>query len=133
MNELVKQGKQKTLFISGIVLIAILSNFFLYHIYESSTGTLVIVWQVFRFVFTLSLLAEAFKGVNWAKTLTLVLCILSIIESIWTIFTLESSMLLKLPYVVFIFIYGIAFYHFSISKCYKALFEHKKSFNFDFE
>lgn len=131
MNELVQQGKKSTLIISIGVLIASLSNVYLYHLFNPEVGVFTIIWQVIQLLFMLSVLAEAFKGKRWAKIVVMILCFLSAFGSLWTGFTLESSILLKLPFLTFVIIYGMAFFHFGFSKSYKAFSEFNKRFDFD--
>ena len=129
MNELIYLGKKRTILIAISIIL-----FSLYTIYFEQTSNHEIdseklIKQIIRFCLTIGLLYLVFIVKNWARILAIVLFILAIIGSITAIVTIKVNIALKIPFFVLIFIYGMAIYHFSYAKSFKAYWESLQSKN----
>lgn len=124
MNELVEEGKKKTILISMSIVLVSIHTIYFYHSVLTEIEIKKIVQQSIRFILTVGLLIMVYQGKKWAKNLSLVLFAVSILGGIIGLATINvNSFVNKIPLIVMILIYSIALYHFGFSKGFKAFFE----------
>ena len=123
MDELIKTGRQRTILISiGILLVSIHTIYF-YHAAWPGIEITKLIQQGIRFLLTTGLLIITYKGKKWARITSIVLFSLAILGAVFGLATIEGSIVNKIPFLVMVFIYSLAVYHFAVSKSYKAFFE----------
>lgn len=129
MNVNAQKGKRQTILISISILLVSLHTIYLYHAVRPELETGKLIQQSIRFLLTVGLLYAAYIGKQWAKFLLLVLFGLALAMILVSLFTLEGSMLAKLPLLVMITVFSIALYHFGFSENFKAFFEYQNREN----
>lgn len=124
MNELTKTGKLRTILISISILLVSLNTIYMCYSVQPEMEIKKLVQQSIRFLFTVGVLVQVYRGINWAKILLLVLCSIAVVVALGGLFTLETRTIQsKIPFIVMICVYSIAIYHFGFSKSFKAFFK----------
>lgn len=127
MKDLIKIGRKRTILISISILLVSIHTIYFYHSVRPEIEIKKLVQQGIRFLLTLGLLLVAYKGKKWAKVTTIVLCSLALLGAVIGVATIETAVVNKIPFLVMIFIYSAAVYHFGFSKSYKAFFEYQNA------
>lgn len=122
MNELIQQGRKRTILISISIILVSIHTIYFYHIVRPELDTKKLIQQLVRFVLTLGLLYAVYKGKKWAKNLSIVLFSIAILGALISVVTINTPIMSKLPLLVMVFVYSMAAYHFGVSKSYKAFF-----------
>lgn len=128
MNQLlIETGKRKTILISISILLISLWSIYFEQSSKIEIDKIKLIRQIIRFFLTVGLLYSVYIGKNWARIILLILFSMAIILSIVAIVNIDADMLLKIPFFVMIFIYGISIYHYSFSRSFKEFFNYQKS------
>lgn len=123
MEELIKKGRQRTILISISILLVSIHTIYFYHAARPEIEIKKLIQQGIRFLLTIGLLIVTYKGKKWARITSIVLFSLAILGAVIGIATIEGPFVNKIPFLVMVFIYSLAVYHFGVSKSYKAFFE----------
>ena len=126
MNDLVKDGKKKTILISISVLLVSLHTIYFSQSVLPEIDTKKLIQQIIRFSLTAGLLYATYIGKNWARNLFLVLFLLGIFGAVYGLLTVENDFANKVPFIVMIFIYSLATYHFSFSNSFSAFLKYQQ-------
>ncbi|WP_298330005.1 DUF4240 domain-containing protein [uncultured Dokdonia sp.] len=127
MNDLIKLGKKRTLLISLSILLVSIHTIYFYNVSVLEIEPTKLLQQFIRFLLTIGLLLMVYKGKNWARIIAIILFAFGILGAIFGFITTDTYFLNKTPFLVMIFVYGMAVYHFSFSKSFKAFFESQKT------
>jgi presenilin-like A22 family membrane protease len=127
MNELIKNGRKRTILISISIVLVSIHTIYFYHAVRPEIETKKLVQQAIRLLLTIGLLIAVYKGKKWAKITSIILFSLALLSALIGLVTLESPIVVKIPLIVMIIIYSIAIYHFGFAKSYKAFFEYQNS------
>jgi len=119
MKNLIEIGRRRTLLISISILLLSLWSIYFEQSVKSEIDFTKLVRQIIRFLLTVSLLYFVYIGKNWARIIALILFGIGILVSIGAFIGIDRDFLIKFPFLVMIFIYGMAFYHFVFSKSFK--------------
>lgn len=125
MNKLIKLGKRRTILITISILLVSALTIYFYQAVVPETGIKKLVQQIIRFILTLSLLIFTYKGKKWAQIISVILFSLGILGAVIGLVTLKVPFVNKIPFLVMLFIYSMAVYHFGFSRSYKAFFEYQ--------
>lgn len=125
MEELINLGRKRTLLISISVLLVSVHTIYFYHAVRPEIETKKLFQQGIRFLLTLGLLIVTYHGKQWAKITSIVLLSLGILGAIIGVATIEGPFANKIPFLVMIFVYATAVYHFGLSKSFKAFFDYQ--------
>ncbi len=128
MNHLEKKGKNRTIFISTSILLISLHTIYFYYSVVPEVEAKTVIKQLIRFILTIGLLIMIYKGKSWARIIGLILFIHGVIGAFFGLFNGIQSIVLKSPFIVMIFIYSIAIYHFWFSKSFKAFFNYQNAY-----
>ena len=123
MNKLIKLGKKRTLLISISILIVSIHTIYLYHIVRPEIDIKKLIQQIIRFGLTFGLLYAVYKGKKWAKVTSLILFSLALLIALFTLGTIDSPFVNKIPLLVMIIVYSTAIYYFGFAKSFKAFYE----------
>ncbi|GAA5101172.1 hypothetical protein GCM10023210_40460 [Chryseobacterium ginsengisoli] len=124
MNYLEKEGKEKTLLTFASLLLISLYSIYVNQSSKSEIDVQQLVIQIIRFLLTIGLFVMVYDGKNWARILLMVLLSITILIAIIALFTINISFTAKAPFIVMIFIYSSAIYHFGVSS-YKAFYNYQ--------
>lgn len=127
MNELVAIGKKRTILISISILLVSLHTIYFYQVSVPEFDSKKLTQQIIRFILTIGLLLALYQGKKWAKNISIVLFTIAIIGAIYGVTNFEGLSINMTPFFVMIFVYGMAVYHFSFSKSFKAFQKHQNS------
>ena len=127
MNELIQLGKRRTILISISILLISIHTIYFYHAVRPEIETKKLIQQIVRFFLTVGLLYLIYIGKNWAKNIAIVLFTLSAIIALYSIFTINTSILNKTPFIVMLTVYSFAVYHFTFSKSFMAFRNYQKN------
>ena len=125
MNELAREGRNKTIKVFASVLLISIYVIVTYHLVREFVETKKLIQQIFRFGFTVLLMYFVFKGKNWAKNIFSVLFSIAILGSLVTLFT-SIPFVSKIPFITMILIYSLAVYHLNFSESFKEYFNYLK-------
>lgn len=120
MNDIEKTGKKNTILISISILLVSLHTIYFYQSAHPDIDTKKLIQQIIRFALTAGLLYAIYIGKNWAKIIALILFSLGILGAIYGIFAIQADTFNKVPFIVMIFVYSMALYHFSFSSSFTA-------------
>ena len=123
MNELTKIGKKRTILISISILLVSIHTIYFYHSVRPEIDTKKLIQQLIRFSLTIGLLVMVYKGKNWAKIVSLILFTLGLLGALFGLGTVETHFMNKMPFLVMIFVYSMAIYHFGFAKSFKEFFK----------
>ena len=127
MTELINLGKKRTLLISLSILLVSIHTIYFYNVSVLEIEPTKLFQQFIRLSLTIGLLLMVYKGKNWARIIAIILFAFGVLGAIFGFITTDTYFLNKTPFLVMIFVYGMAVYHFSFSKSFKAFFESQKS------
>ncbi len=96
----------------------------IYHLYSGEIHVKKATQQIIRFSLTIILMILTFKGKTWARNVFVVLLSLGILGAVFSLFMSIPS-IGKSPFVVMIFIYGLAIYHLMFSASFKKYLSYK--------
>jgi len=119
MNDIEKAGKKNTILISISILLVSLHTIYFYQSVHPEIDTKKLIQQIIRFALTAGLLYAIYIGKNWARIIALILFSLAILGAIYGVFTIQDN-INKIPFIVMIFVYGLALYHFGFSSSFSA-------------
>lgn len=122
MDELIRIGKKRTILISISILLVSFHAIYLNQSSLPDFDSKKLLQQSIRFLLTVGLLFMVYKGKEWARNLLLILFSLALIVALFSIFTLNTPIQNKVPFMVMSFIYAAAVYHFGFSMSFKAFF-----------
>jgi len=120
MNDIEKAGKKNTILISISILLVSLHTIYFYQSVQPEIDTKKLIQQIIRFLLTVGLLYAIYIGKNWARIIALILFSLGILGAIYGIFTIQADTINKVPFIVMIFVYSMALYHFGFSSSFTA-------------
>jgi hypothetical protein len=123
MNTLETIGKKRTIQISISILLVSIHTIYFYHSVREDFDTSKFTTQLLRFTFTVALLYFLYKGQKWAKIVSIILFSLGTIGAIVGLFLVETNIINKIPFLVMIFVYSIAIYHFAFAESFKAFYK----------
>jgi hypothetical protein len=129
MNLLSEIGRKRTILISISILLVSIHTIYFYHSVKPEIETKKLIQQIIRFFLTVGLLYLVYIGKNWARILSIILFSIGTVGAIISLFAIELSLVNKLLFIVMVFVYSIAIYHFYISKEFKAFFEYQNNKN----
>ena len=129
MNYLEQIGKRRTILISISILLVSLHTIYFYNSVVPEIETKKIIQQIIRFLLTVGLLIMIYKGKNWAKVIAIILFSLGVLGAVFGLFSIPKSIILKIPFIVMIFVYSVAIYHFGFSKSFKAFSDYQNKKN----
>lgn len=127
MNYLEQIGKKRTILISISILLVSLHTIYFYNSVVPEIETKKIIQQIIRFILTVVMLFLIYKGKNWARVVAIILFSLGLIGAIFGILSFSKPLILKTPFIVMIFVYSVAIYHFGISKSFKAFSDYQNN------
>ena len=127
MTELINLGKKRTLLISLSILLVSIHTIYFYNVSVLEIEPTKLFQQFIRLSLTIGLLLMVYKGKNWARIIAIILFAFGVLGAIFGFITTDTYFLNKTPFLVMIFVYGMAVYHFSFSKSFKAFFKSQKS------
>ena len=127
MNLLAEIGRKRTIIISISLLLVSIHTIYFYHSVRPEIETKKLIQQTIRFFLTFGLLYLVYIGKNWARILSTILFSITVIGCLISLFTIQTPIINKIPFVVMIVIYSVAIYHFYISKEFKAFFEYQNN------
>ena len=119
-NELESLGKRRTILVSISILLVSIHTIYFYHSVKPEIDGNKLIQQIVRFGLTGLLLAYAYQGKKWARGVLVVLFTFATIIAIKSLVTINSIFVLKLPFIVMVFVYSFSVYHFMFAKSYKA-------------
>lgn len=122
MNELAKLGKRRTILISISILLVSIHTIYFYHSVRPEIELIKLIQQIIRFSLTISLLIMVYKGKKWAKVLSITLFSLAVLIALFSLFTLHTPLINKVPLFVMVFVYLTAIYHFGFAQSFKEFF-----------
>lgn len=127
MNYLENIGRKRTIIISICVLLVSLHTIYFYSSVVPEIEDKKIAQQIVRFILTVGLLYMVYTGKNWARIISIILFSLGILGAVFGALVSFQSIQLKIPFLVMIFVYSVAVYHFGFSKSFKAFFSYQNS------
>ena len=127
MNELTKLGKKKTILISISILLVSIHTIYFYHSVRPEIESKKLITQIIRFLLTIGLLTMVYKGKKWAKIISIALFSLGLLGALIGLITVETPFLNKVPFLVMIFVYSMAIYHFGFAQSFKEFFKYQNS------
>lgn len=127
MDRLIELGKRRTVLLTISILLVSLNSIYLYHAARPEIEYTKLIQQTVRFLLTLGLLYMVYKGKKWAKTVAIVLFAIAILGLLLGVSTIETSLLNKSPFIVAIFIYGLAIYHFGFAESFRAFSQYQNN------
>jgi|GEM_PF-579599 len=127
MTELIQLGRKRTVLISLSILLVSLHTIYFYNVNVLEIAPTKLLQQFIRLLLTIGLLLMVYKGKNWARVTAIVLFSFGIFGAIYGFIITETYFMNKTPFLVMIFVYGMAVYHFSVAKSFKAFFAFQKS------
>lgn len=122
MTELILKGKIRTILISISILLISAHTIYSFQSALPALDSGKLTQQGIRFLLTLVLLLLVYRGAIWARIVTIIFLGIAIIGSLYAIFTLQGSIVFRIPSIVMVTVYSIAFYHFTFSAPFKAFF-----------
>ena len=125
MNILEAIGKKRTIQISISILLVSIHTIYFYHSVKEDFDTTKFATQMIRFALTGLLLYFLYKGHKWAKIISIILFSLGALGAIVGLFTVDTSIVNKTPFLVMIFVYSMAIYHFAFAESFKAFYEYQ--------
>lgn len=125
MNILETIGKKRTIQISISILLVSIHTIYFYHSVKEDFDTTKFATQMIRFALTCLLLYFLYKGHKWAKNISIILFSLAAIGAVIGFFLVETDILNKIPFLVMIFVYSMAIYHFAFAESFKAFYEYQ--------
>ena len=125
MNILETIGKKRTIQISISILLVSIHTIYFYHSVKEDFDTTKFATQMIRFALTGLLLFFLYKGHKWAKIVSIILFSLAAIGAIVGFFLVETDIINKIPFLVIIFVYSMAIYHFAFAESFKAFYEYQ--------
>ena len=125
MNILEAIGKKRTIQISISILLVSIHTIYFYHSVKEDFDTTKFATQMIRFALTGLLLFFLYKGHKWAKIVSIILFSLAAIGAIVGLFLVETDIINKIPFLVMIFVYSMAIYHFAFAESFKAFYEYQ--------
>lgn len=123
MNTLQKTGQKRTILISISIVLVSIHTIYFYHSLMPEFEVKKLIQQGVRFLLTIGLLFMIYKGKNWARILGVLLFAIAALTAIYSIFTVNTSLINKTPFMVMSFVYSVAVYHFYFSKSFKSFVE----------
>ena len=123
MNILETIGKKRTIQISISILLVSIHTIYFYHSVKEDFDTTKFATQMIRFALTGLLLFFLYKGHKWAKIVSIILFSLAAIGAIVGFFLVETNIINKIPFLVMIFVYSMAIYHFAFAESFKAFYK----------
>ena len=123
MNILEAIGKKRTIQISISILLVSIHTIYFYHSVKEDFDTTKFATQMIRFALTGLLLFFLYKGHKWAKIVSIILFSLGAIGAIVGFFLVETNIINKIPFLVMIFVYSMAIYHFAFAESFKAFYK----------
>ena len=123
MNILETIGKKRTIQISISILLVSIHTIYFYHSVKEDFDTTKFATQMIRFALTGLLLFFLYKGHKWAKIVSIILFSLGALGAIVGLFTVDTSIVNKTPFLVMIFVYSMAIYHFAFAESFKAFYK----------
>ena len=129
MNEIIKIGKKRTVLVSISILLVSIHTIYLYHAVRPEIVEKKLIQQIIRFLLTSGLLYLIYIGKNWAKKIAIALFTFSIVFACYSLFTIKTSNINKIPILVLIVVYSLAIYHFLFSKSFEEFQEYQNKKN----
>ncbi len=129
MNELAKEGKQRTATLCIGILIFIVYGIIYQNMVSTDIGLITKIFQGIKLLLMLGLLAEVYKGKKWARILTVIVSIIGVFGSVSGYVFLDGSLIDKLPFLITAGLYLVAIYHFGFAKSYKAYCTHQNRYD----
>ncbi len=123
MNDLIQKGKVRTILISLSILLISVHTIYSFQSALPVLDSGKLIQQGIRFLLTFVLLLLVYRGAVWARIVTIIFLGIAIIGSLYAIVTLQGSIVFKIPSIVMVMVYSIAFYHFLFSASFKAFFK----------
>lgn len=120
MNELEKIGRRRTVLISLSILFVSLHTMYLYHVSKPEIDTQKLTQQIIRFCLTVVLLFFAYRAQKWAAWVLSFLFVVGLVTAIGSLLNIQANLILKIPILVMVCVYGVSVYHFMLSKSYSA-------------
>ncbi|MCL7762214.1 hypothetical protein MPF19_02215 [Polaribacter sp. Z014] len=125
MNILEQVGKKRTIQISISILLVSLHTIYFYHSAKDEFDTSKFMTQMIRFSLTVALLYFLYKGQKWAKIVSIILFSLGTLGAVFGFFAIDANIINKIPFLVMIFVYATAIYHFAFAKSFKAFYSYQ--------
>jgi hypothetical protein len=125
MNEIIKIGKKRTVLVSISILLVSIHTIYFYHAVRPEIEEKKLIQQIIRFLLTSGLLYLIYIGKNWAKKIVIALFTFSIVFACYSLFTIKTSNINKLPLVTMVLVYSFAIYHFLFSKSFEEFQEYQ--------
>jgi hypothetical protein len=126
MDDLIKLGKRRTILVSISILLVSLHTIYFYQAVRPEIEPAKLVQQSIRFLLTTGLLWMTYKGKDWAKIVSVVLFSFGMLGAVYGLTEMEGLMAIRIPFVVMIFVYSMAVFHFGISKSFKSFSQFQK-------
>lgn len=126
LNSLEKLGKKRTILISISIIIISLHTIYYYNSVMAEIETKKIIQQSIRFLLTVWILILIYQGKNWARIIMVVLAVVAVAGSVFSLIVIDQPIILKTPFLVMTIIYSMAIYFFGFSKSYKAFAKYQR-------
>ena len=126
LNSLEKLGKKRTILISISIIIISLHTIYYYNSVMPEIETKKIIQQSIRFLLTVWILILIYQGKNWARIIMVVLAVVAVAGSVFSLIVIDQPIILKTPFLVMTIIYSMAIYFFGFSKSYKAFAKYQR-------
>ena len=123
MNELIYTGKKRTILISISILLVSIHTIYFYHAVRPEIEVSKLIKQGIRFLLTIGLLIATYKGMKFARILSIIFFSVGAVGAVIGFSTLDVPLVNKIPFIVMMCVYSIAVYHFGLSKSYKAFYD----------
>ena len=129
MNEIIKIGKKRTILVSISILFVSIHTIYFYHAVRPEIEQKKLIQQIIRFLLTSGLLYLIYIGKNWAKKIAIALFTFSIVFACYSLFTIKTSNINKIPLLILIVVYSLAIYNFLFSKSFDEFQEYQNKKN----
>jgi len=120
MNDLIKTGRKRTIQISLSILLVSIHTIYFYHAGRPEIETKKLVQQSVRFLLTVGLLIGVYRGLKWAKIVSMILFSLAILGSSIGAVIIDVPFPNRIPMIVMFIVFSLALYHVGFSKSYNA-------------